>query len=162
MSSVRLSSRLKENTTTTVPAAVMEILWNLCVIGSRVVAMAVFTARFQAWLLLVVGIHWVVTAIVVILFREEGQENPSDYIIDVVIHTFCVHADKGESRLCRYTFYHFVMFTENVLMSVLWYTTTQSQDVSYHTPCMVIIILGYILGVIFQIIYNVINGWWLP
>ena len=142
----------------------MDWLWHFFVIVARVIALAVFAAQFQIWLLTILAIHWVAIIIIVELSKQRRAHCPkmlTATILSLATNTLCPYEldtktyelnTKTRSRL-RYATFHCIMYTENILMVVLWYTATYSHDLWYRIPCMVIILLGHIVGVIIQIIF---------
>ena len=155
--SYRRIGRLSRDKETTIPGLVIELLWHLFVIGSRVLAIAIFTARFQIWLLAVVVIHCVVTVTLMITSKRLMFHQVGDGLVDLVylvaINTLCVFdSDVRHTRLW-YVICHCIMYAENILMAVLWFTFTSTQAFWFKITCMGIILLGYIVGVIFQVIF---------
>ena len=155
--SYRRLSRLFDEKETTIPGLVIEFVWHLCVIGSRVLVIALFTTRFPIWLLAVVGIHCVVTAIPMIIRKEqEFREDMSSlflFVALIVVNTLCVFDIGQPPPRLRYMTFHCIMFTENIIMAVLWFSATPTQELWYSIPCLVVILLGYVVGVIFQVIF---------
>ena len=155
--SYRRMRRLLYKEKTTIPGLVIEFLWFLFVIGVRVLAIALFTSRFQVWLLAVVAIHCVVTVTLMITSNTvkfgEDEVGLLGLMFLVPVNTLCVFVFGEQHTRLRYAIYHCIMYTENVVMAVLWYSATYTQDLWYHIPCMAIILFGYIVGVIFQVIF---------
>ena len=157
--SCRRLSRLSEGQRMSIPGVVIDYLWHLFVIGARVIALAVFAAHFQIWLLAILAIHWVAMIIILVLSKQV-QRNDKHWdaskiiILSLATNTLCPFELETETRSrLRYATLHCIMYAENILMSVLWYTAIYSKDLWYGIPCMVIILLGHILGVIIQVIF---------
>ena len=137
----------------------MQFLWRFFVIGARVLALAVFASQFQIWVFVIVGVHWIAMVTWIQLQRAKFcQAGPAWQevcfsMVAATIHIFCFfNLKEGHTRL-RYAVYYFIIYTENMIMALLWYMVTQTQEFWYHIPCMVMILLGFIVGVVLQIIY---------
>ena len=138
----------------------MVYLWHSFVIGARVLAIAMFTVQFQFWLLAVVGYHCL--AMIIISSHSQKFAGEQRYLwrflvnIEMVaINMFCANAGPRNRHYMAvwYIISHCILYTENVVMVVLCYTSTTTPGSWNYVPCMVIIFLGYIVGVIFHIIF---------
>ena len=158
--SFRRFNRLDNGNTTSIPGLLMEFLWHLFAISARVLALVVFAVQFKLWLLVIFGVHYM---IIINLQMKYGLMDLS-YLGDECVPRCFVRATAFTNTLCvflissssksriRYVTLHSIMYAENIVMAVLWYTSTLTQELWYSIPFMVIILLGYLIGVIFQIV----------
>ena len=154
-----LRRSLKHKEDMTIPGLVIQFLWLFFVISARVLALALFASQFQIWVFVVIGIHWVAMVTWIQFqrakFCEAGPawQELSFSMVAAVIHILCFfNLKEGHTRL-RYATYYFLMYIENMVLALLWYLSTQTQEYWYQIPCMVMIHLGFIVGVVLQIIY---------
>ena len=96
-------------------------------------------------------------ATVMIISTEKDMRSEVLYLLSmvpfIVPHTLCVFEIGQENTRLRYAILHCIMYVENIVMAVLFYTATPTQEFWYGIPCMVAILLGYIVGVFFQVVF---------
>jgi len=136
---------------------VLQFGWRFFTIGARIVAMSLFASAFSYWVFVIVGIHWLVMYIWILLqewkFFSRRSQQCFLNIVMAIVYVFCqVALVDGHMRL-RYLVYYVIVFTENTVMILLWYTTSATMDWWYISPALITVFVGFFVGIVFQIIY---------
>ncbi|PIK61430.1 hypothetical protein BSL78_01651 [Apostichopus japonicus] len=106
------------------PGVVLQAVWRIGMISSRVVALVLFATVFKAYVFLVIAIHWFVMAVWVFLqntdFCSSWFEERLFNAVIAVVYIFCFfNLKEGTSRYRVFIFYS-VIFVENVFCLILW------------------------------------------
>lgn len=159
------------------PAHLTQILWHLCMIASRVVALVLFGYAFGYYVAAVVGGHWVVMVFLLLLERTtfcadiERQGNgdlkftrrlcleiPFD-MIAAAVHVFAYFNPKrGRTRVWAGV-YHLLMLTENVSMAALFYVyrpsslSMSSYNSVFSLSALVVVVTLYPIGLVFMLCF---------
>lgn len=153
--SLRLSLYAKLNMS--YPGVGVQFLWHFFTIGSRIIAISLFASYFNHWVFVLAGAHWCAMLVWIIVQNTTFcKEKWEEFFFDVVaacVYIFCyLNLTEGHTRL-RYLFYYTVVYSENAAMILAWYLFTQTQDIWYHSYALAAVLLGFALGVVFQIFY---------
>ncbi|XP_061191359.1 uncharacterized protein LOC133199560 [Saccostrea echinata] len=133
-------------------------LWQITMISGRVLAIVVFASHFKEWIVLVLGIHWLVmTAWITLQNADFGDTACEKRIFNAVsgfIYIFCfLNLKDGPSRK-RQTIYYIVTLMENSVLIILWflYKPNTSPDwLSITTPT--VIYGGFVVGSVMMFMY---------
>ena len=142
----------------TKPGMALQFGWHFFTIGARVIAMSLFASVFTYWVFIIVVIHWGVMYIWILLqeWTFSDSQPRSQQCLNVVmamVYVFCqVALVDGHTRM-RYLVYYVIVFTENTVMILLWYTTSATMDWWYITPALITVFVGFFVGIAFQMIY---------
>lgn len=159
------------------PAHLAQVLWHLCMIVSRVVALVMFAYTYGYYVVAVVGGHWVLMVFILLLERttfcadierqSDGDlkftrrlclEIPFDLIAAAVYVFAYFNLKRGRIRVWAGV-YHLVMLTENVTMAVLFHLNPPSSLTSYSSSSlltlipMIVVVTLYPVGLVFMFCY---------
>ncbi|XP_022657652.1 XK-related protein 4-like isoform X2 [Varroa destructor] len=142
--------------------AILQFIWRLCTVGSRIICIALFTSEYTFWLIpLCVG-HWGVMSVWVMhqgtrfCDTESGQPRQcEEYLFDMLIgaiYLVCFLNVKDEPTRYKYTGYYVITCIENVATIVLWYFRAGSHvwfrlPVLVGTPCL------FAFGILIMAVY---------
>lgn len=109
----------------------LQIIWRMCMVASRVVALVLFASYYTIWLFVVVAIHWLVMTTWLIFQKtrfcvdDKGiHHRCREYLFDAVIgfvYIFCFfNIREGMTRI-RIIPYYVIMLLENTVFVVMWY-----------------------------------------
>ena len=135
----------------------LQFFWRFFVVAARVIALALFAARFKAWVFVVIASHWM-TMFFWIRFMETKfcdtrAEELGFNLVTAAIYIFCfLNLVEGHTRL-RYLFYYIITFIEDAALITTWYLLTQTKYIWYQNPAICAVFLGYVVGMFFQVIY---------
>ena len=156
-----------------VSSKIAMFLWRFFTIGARMIALALFATAFGFWATLaLVGGHLLVMIFWMLLQNsiycsveikdEDGkikvEEHPCKEHCFRAMTAFTLvfsffNISEGRTRL-RSLVYYTVIFAENMVMIIAWYVTASTQtNAWYHTPAIIMVIFGFLLGILFQILY---------
>ena len=135
----------------------LQIMWRMCMVASRVVALVLFASHYTNWLFLVVAIHWFIMTVWLIFQRTrfcvDEYGNPHyfrEYLFDLVIgfvYIFCFFNLKEGFTRVRVIPYYAIMLTENTLFIVMWYPfRTLYGDIEY--AALGVVWAGFVLGLL--------------
>ena len=136
--------------------------------------MSLFASVFTYGVFVLVGIHWLVMYIWIVLqewkFIPHSAEGDAERtssqqsflstvmqcffnIVMAIVYVFCqVALVDGHTRL-RYLGYYVIVFAENTVMILLWYRTSVYMDWWYISPALITVFVGFFIGIVFQMIY---------
>ncbi|GIY14733.1 XK-related protein 6 [Caerostris darwini] len=156
----RRSSPFKLNMTKIGTA--VQFFSHCCVIASRVLALAAFASVYHHWIFVFCGFHWFLMTSWLIFLRTSfcvsstGQPRPlEEFIFNIVIgviYVFCFVNVKDEPTRWKYATYYFIIWIENLVLVILWYTKVDS-DLWFRDPLLISVILGLGGGLILLVIY---------
>lgn len=109
----------------------LQIIWNLSMVASRVVALVLFASYYTSWLAVAMVIHWSVMTIWLVCQHtkfcvdESGRKHLCrEYLFDAVIGFVYIfsffNAKDGMTRI-RVIPYYVIMLSENTVFVVMWY-----------------------------------------
>lgn len=109
----------------------LQIIWRMCMVASRVVALVLFASYYTIWLFVVVAVHWLMMTTWLIFQKtrfcvdDEGTRHLCrEYLFDAVIgfvYIFCFfNIREGMTRI-RAIPYYVIMLGENTVFVVMWY-----------------------------------------
>ena len=135
----------------------IQFVWRFFTIGARVLAMALFATQFTYWVFVLVGCHWIVMIVWVLLQRTHFCNTKcQEYIFNVVsatIYIFCyLNLIEGHTRL-RYLFYYTLVYCENLFMILGWWMYAHTESKWYINPAIALVCAGFFIGIAFQLLY---------
>ena len=156
------------------PAHILQSLWYLCTMASRVTALAVFAYVHGYWVYVLVAGHWILMLLLLFIQRTtfcadiELQPSASGsppertykrrwsleipfYLITATVYIFTFFNMKHEKSRYWVTLFHLLMFAENVTMGVLFFVRHSS--LIYAQAALVIVVGLYPLGMLFMVVY---------
>eukprot|EP00057_Strongylocentrotus_purpuratus_P026360 XP_011680834.1 PREDICTED: uncharacterized protein LOC590700 [Strongylocentrotus purpuratus] len=138
------------------PGLVLQTLWRIGMISSRVMALVLFASVFKAYIFLAVGIHWIGMMVWVHLQKTDFCTHPLEErlfnCVVAVIYIFCFfNLKEGKSRKRVLVFYS-IMFVENTVLLLVWYSYRTIGE-WYNVAGFTIVFGGYGIGVVSMILY---------
>ena len=135
----------------------MQFIWRFFTIGARVLAMALFATQFTYWVFVLVGLHWIIMIIWVLIQRTHFCDTKcQEFIFNLVsatIYIFCyLNLIEGHTRL-RYLFYYTLMYLENMFMIWAWWMFAHVESKWYINPAIALVCGGFFIGIGFQVLY---------
>ena len=125
-------------------------------------ALALFASKLTIWVFVIAGCHWMVMFIGLLLQRTsfcDGrmknarcQEVFFNMVMAAVYIFSFVNVKEGHTRL-RYAVYYTIVYVENLGMTLFWYMFAHTDSSWYLQPAMALIIGGFFIGIVFQVIY---------
>ena len=140
----------------------LQIIWRMCMVASRVVALVLFASYYTTWLFVAAAVHWfIMTGWLVCQqtqFCVDDYGTPHlcrEYLFDSVIgfvYIFCFfNLREGMTRI-RVIPYYVIMLAENTLFVVMWYPfRTLYGDIE--TAALGIVWGGFGIGILCMISY---------
>ena len=151
-------------------ALLLMFLWHVFIIASRVLALALFTAQFTYWVAVLAGAHvFIMLPLILWLRCQSGQNeqrkqsrdvsnrsnkcNQLFNVMMIALYLFTyVNLQEGHSRL-YYNCYYVIVYCENCIMIVTWYVFSDTEMKWYVLGAILLVIVGFLIGVAFQLIY---------
>ena len=141
---------------------VLQFVWRLFTIASRVLALSLFASALGYWVFVVVACHWLSMFTWLLLQKTdfcsaEAHCNKCQEIFFKVVlaavYIFCyVNLTDGHSRL-HYSIYYVVVYLENFFMCMVWYVFAHTENKWYTHPSLLLIFVGFLVGIFFQVVY---------
>lgn len=140
----------------------LQIVWRMCMVASRVVALVLFASYYTIWLFVATAVHWfIMTGWLVcqntrFCVDEDGRNHLCrEYLFDSVIgfvYIFCFFNIKDGITRIRVIPYYVIMLCENTVFIVLWYPfRTLYGDIE--TAALTIVWGGFGLGLLCMVSY---------
>lgn len=140
----------------------LQIMWRMCMVASRVVALVLFASYYTRGVFVAVAVHWfVMTAWLVcqktrFCVDEYGTTHLCrEYLFNSVIgfvYIFCFFNIKEGMTRIRVIPYYVIMLGENTLLIVMWYPfRTLNGDIE--TAALSIVWGGFALGLLCMVSY---------
>lgn len=140
----------------------LQIMWRMCMVASRVVALVLFASYYTTGLFVAVAAHWFVMTSWLVCQQtkfcvdENGHTHLCrEYLFDAVIgfvYIFCFFNIKEGMTRIRVIPYYVIMLGENTLFVVLWYPfRTLYGDIE--TAALGIVWGGFALGILCMVSY---------
>lgn len=138
-----------------------QFLWRICVIGARVLALALFAARYQQYIALVCGIHWLIMFAWIISMRTSFCDNRCEELgynaVLGIMFIFCYFNPVDSPTRYRYSLFYTFLFCENTLLMTMFYLHPDSINCWYRLPAMIGHFVAFFLGLGFMVcIYTVL------
>ncbi|KAL3868628.1 hypothetical protein ACJMK2_041419 [Sinanodonta woodiana] len=133
----------------------------LCQIGmvaSRVLAVVLFSAVFQTWIFLPIGIHWLVMILWIRHQKPDFGSTPCErglfMIVAATVYIFCfINLKDGRSRW-RLLIYYSLVLLESSLFVALWMIYKDvSTPLWYSITAFTVIYGGFFLGAVLMLVY---------
>lgn len=156
---------LKRNVT---PAGMfLMFLWRFLTIGSRIVAIALFTCKFGYWIVPIAIGHWGFMTIWVLHqgtnfcdSSTTGQPRPfREYLVNFLIgaiYLFCfIPVKHSEATRVKYSVFYAIALLQNSSMALTWYycNVTSGQVVWFQLPALVWVHGAFVSGLFFMLLY---------
>ncbi|KAI0229393.1 XK-related protein 6 [Lamellibrachia satsuma] len=107
------------------PGLLLQTVWHVTVVASRVIAIVAFTATFSAWILLCLGGHWLLMTIWVTLQKTDFGASWCERVLFVsvvgTIYCFSFFNLKEGSTRWRVLAFYSLMLVENTALVAAWY-----------------------------------------
>ncbi|CAH8557005.1 unnamed protein product [Schistosoma turkestanicum] len=140
----------------------------------RCFSIALFTGRFYPMILIILGGHFLIVLITIMISRQytsrldhlnQGIVNTrgdvcGNFFVDL-LHSYIslyefFNANVKYTRT-RYLIYYFFYYLENSIMIGLWYDYYQYPESWYYLPCLLVVVLVQLLGFILLQVYFYID-----
>lgn len=132
-----------------------QFLWRICVIGARVLALAMFAARYQQYIALVCGIHWLLMFVWIISMRTTFCDNRCEELgynaVLGVMFIFCYFNPVDSPTRYRYSLFYTLMFCENTLLMTMFFIHPDSIHCWYRLPAIIGHFVAFFLGLGFMV-----------
>ena len=154
---------------------VLELIWSILCISSRVIALALFATVQTHWFAGLLAGQVVIAMIILFALphtpfigdvNDRGETDYCVYISLVILFAsnsvfniflpsmyFTYHLP-----YLAYAVYWVLMMVENTVFITIWYISTNGQHLWYHTPAIVYVIVAYLLSFIVKTFYASIMG----
>ena len=141
---------------------VLQILWRIFMVTSRVVSLVLFAAEYRNWLFVALTVHWVVMTTWLVLQgtkfcmdQEENRHHFYEVLFDgligfVYIFSF-FNMKEGITRI-RLISYYSIMLVENTVFVVMWYPARHHYG-NIHYPALILVWGGFLLGTFCMVCY---------
>ena len=155
------------------PAHIIQSLWYLCMVASRVIALAIFAYSHGYWVFVVIGGHWILMFFFLViqrttfcadielqtsdgsppkrLFKRRWSLEIPFYFVAASVYIFTFFNMKHGKSWYLLTPFHLLMFAENVAMSVLFYL--KFSTLMYAQAALTVVAGLYPVGMFFMVIY---------
>lgn len=141
---------------------VLQFLWRLFTTASRVLALALFASQLGYWVFVVVACHWLAMFFWLLVQATDFCNTQTHCckcqeiffkVVLAAVYIFCyVNLMEGHSRF-QYTIYYVVVYLENFFMVSMWYVFAHTHEMWYLQPSLLLVFVGFLLGILFQVIY---------
>lgn len=142
--------------------AFLQFIWRFFTIGSRIIAVALFTAEYGYWICPIAIGHWGIMTIWIMhqgtrfCDNKLGEPRPcQEYLFNMILGTiyfFCFLNVKDEPTRYKYLSYYIISFIENASLILLWYIKSDPNK-WYHIPALVGVFGAFAAGIMFMFIY---------
>ena len=146
-----------------------QLLWRLCTIAARVVALVLFATHFRAWVFLVMGIHWIMMVVglswqnsqyctIVDNTSKARPSRPLELCFRIMmgfVHIFCfLNLIEGHTRLRIFVFY-LIMYAENIAITLVWYLASPAEITVqwYAMAGIAVVFITPVVGISFMVVY---------
>ncbi|XP_071807884.1 uncharacterized protein [Asterias amurensis] len=138
------------------PGVVLQTIWRIGMVSSRVVALVLFASAFKAYTFIVVGIHWLVMVLWVFLqktdFCDTWLEERLFNCVIGTIYVFCFFNLKEGNTRYRISIFYIVVAIENVVLLLLWHRFGMLDD-WYTSVGFTIVFGGFLIGTVTMVLY---------
>lgn len=142
-------------------------LWFFLMLASRVLAIALSATYFRGWIFIMLIIHW----LVLFVYHYLKTKARLVYIIvqawaSMFYLTYTEQSDELDGGYIEvvqwgHIFFYVMVYVENAIMIITWYLFTQTLDLWYHGYALAVVLGGYLIGALCQLIYFVwYDGRW--
>lgn len=144
------------------PGLILQLLWRISMVTSRVVAIVLFASYFQKWLFVALGVHWLIMTTWLICQRtrfctdEDGNEHPhrEKFFCAVIgfMYILCFFNTREGMTRKRVLLFYSIMLVENSLFISMWYPHKTFQGIMAFSA-LGIVWGGLIFGVLCMVLY---------
>ena len=154
------------------PAHITQVLWYLCLITSRLVALALLAYLHDYYVFALVGGHWILMFFFLLIQRttfcadierqNDGElkftrrlclEIPFDLVAAAIYVFVYFNPKRGRTRYWAGIF-HLLMLVENAAIGVLFFKRTEYPDIRFFPLSAMIFVIGlYFVGLSFMLCY---------
>ncbi|XP_035668056.1 XK-related protein 4-like [Branchiostoma floridae] len=141
----------------TYTGVVLWVLWRLCTVTARVVAISLFASQFHWYTFAILGGHFIIMFVwrscQDIRFYENRVEQTGFNIVIAFVNIFSWLSMVQESRSrYRATAFYALVYVENATMAGLWYWKMQQAGLRpvYLKPALLLVYVGFFVGIIFM------------
>ncbi|KAK3091486.1 hypothetical protein FSP39_020197 [Pinctada imbricata] len=132
-------------------------VWNMLLITARVVAIVLFTTHFHLWIILPIGIHWLIsTCWVTVQNADFGDSTCQKRLLNTIagyIYIFCFLNFKNSQSRCRLCTYHILVLAENTILVILWFHYKSQSLIWLDVFALCMVYGGFTLGGVMMMAY---------
>ena len=141
----------------TICAVIGYFLWRALEVGPRVIVFSMFITEFYVWVLVPIGIHWLIMFVWFqcqqLTFCVNDTWQTFFNMMCALISVFCyINIKDGRSRY-RVLLFYFLFFTENITLFGIWFRFTTHMGTWYHLTTFFAVLLGAILQIMHYCCY---------
>lgn len=129
-------------------------------IAARVLALALFAARFKVYISIVCVIHWIIMFSWIISMRTSFCDNRIEELgynsVLAVMFIFCYFNPVDSPTRYRYVIFYIFMFCENVILMSLFFFHPMSYGLWYRFPAMFGHFFLFFLGLVFMVCFDIL------
>ncbi len=137
---------------------ILEMIWNILILSSRTVVLALFTTEYKYWLILVILVPIVLWGLFLKFTADLHKGKAGFYIglgigITYTFNNFLVTFEENDDddhvllrKYCLYVAYWVILMAENVTLVSLWYISTVGKDLWYHDIAIAYVIAAYFVS----------------
>ena len=126
-----LRMSLPDKVNMTWPGLMVQFLWRICMIGSRVLVLALFATTYTRSIGFVCIIHWIIMFLWIISMRTSFCDNKIEELgynaVLAVMYIFCYFNPVDSPTRFRYLTFYVFMFFENSILMFLFYSSRSFQ-----------------------------------
>ena len=141
---------------------VLQILWRLFMVASRIVSLVLLAAEYGNWIFIAISLHWIIMTTWIVFQKTEfcsdsnGVKHPiHEFLFSVVIgfiYIFSFFNMKDGITRVRLISYYCIILVENTVCVVLWYPARHYYG-NLEYPMLVVVWGGFLLGSLCMICY---------
>jgi hypothetical protein len=125
-------------------------------IGSRVLVLALFAARYKAYIGVFCLTHWLAMFAWIISMRTSFCDNKFEELgynaVLAVMFIFCYFNPVDSPTKYRYTIYYFVSLCENTVLMSLFFFHSDSARAWYRLPAVIVHFAAFLMGLVIMVI----------
>lgn len=141
---------------------IVQLLWRLGTVSSRILALVVYASAFEHWIILVVALHWLCMLLWNLAQSDEvlGESKKAKFGWSLVlsyVHTVAyINVEKKANTKLKMAAFYAVTFMENVLLVSLWTTSIRASldfESEERRDIVMTVVLAFMGGLFFMLIY---------
>ena len=152
-----LRMSLPEKKNLTWKGMTVQFFWRFFMIGSRVLALALFSSRYKWQIAIVCLVHWLMSFAWILSMNTCFCKNRCEEIgynaLLAVMFIFCYFNPIDSPTRWRYTIYYVTIFIENSILLLLFYIHPDASQLWFRLPAIIGHYSAFFLGLICMILY---------
>lgn len=139
---------------------VIQFCWYFFIIVVRVIIFVFFVSVFQLYFGIFIVFYWCIMIFWIVYCEIEfciikWEEIVFDMVVGIIYIFSWFNVKEGRIR-CRFFIYYFVIFLENIVLSVFWYFYKVFQIVDvFVILALCVVFSSFLIGVVFMLMYYV-------